>query len=242
MKARNPKDGRWYFFFDKCLSFGGSSSCAIFQKISDCIKHIVKFRTSKDLVNYLDDYFFVALIKLVCDRQIKVFIRTCEEIGMPVAFEKTFWGQTVLTFLGYLLDTVNQQIGIPIEKLVKAREMIDYVINKRDRKITVHHLQKICGFLNFLCGAVVPGRAFTRRLYMYLEGNLKPYHHIKVDVEIIEDLKMWKVFIDNPRIFNRPFLDHDKTMTPEEIDWYTDSSKNANLGFRRKMSEFVVCF
>ena len=46
--------------------------------------------------------------------------------------------------------------------------MITAVLNKNkarkaaQRKITVLQLQKICGFLNFLGRAIIPGRAFTR--------------------------------------------------------------------------------
>ena len=37
MKARNPLDGKWYFFIDKCLPFGASISCALFQKGFRCL-------------------------------------------------------------------------------------------------------------------------------------------------------------------------------------------------------------
>ena len=69
LMAKSPIDGKMYQFFDKCVSFGAGSSCAIFQQVSDAIAHLVKFRTRKNLVNYLDDYLFVALVKLVCNRQ-----------------------------------------------------------------------------------------------------------------------------------------------------------------------------
>ena len=32
MKTTNPKDGKTYFFVDKCMPFGSSISCAIFQR------------------------------------------------------------------------------------------------------------------------------------------------------------------------------------------------------------------
>ena len=43
MKVRNPLDGKWYYFIDKCLLFGSSISCAHFQLFSDSITAIVKF-------------------------------------------------------------------------------------------------------------------------------------------------------------------------------------------------------
>ena len=116
MKARNPIDKQWYFFVDKCLPFGSSISCAHFQEFSNGIAHIVRFRTKQDLVNYLDDFFFAALLKLICDGQVETFLQVCKAVNFPVNLEKTFWGSTRIVFLGLLLDTVNQMILIPMEK------------------------------------------------------------------------------------------------------------------------------
>ena len=59
MKATNPMDGKTYYFVDNCLPFGASISCSHFQRFSNAVKHIVQFKTKKDLVNYMDDFFFV---------------------------------------------------------------------------------------------------------------------------------------------------------------------------------------
>ena len=67
MKARKPVDKCWYYFLNKHLPFGSSISCSHFQAFSDAVAHLVKFKTGKDLVNYLDDYLFAALLKLFCD-------------------------------------------------------------------------------------------------------------------------------------------------------------------------------
>ena len=71
LMAKSPLDGATYFFVDKCLPFGSSISCAIFQKFSDSIAHIVKkLSNDKENVNYLDDFLFIALLKWVCNEQV----------------------------------------------------------------------------------------------------------------------------------------------------------------------------
>ena len=56
LKKQDPRDGKtWYYFVDKCLPFGAAISCAIFQAFSDAIAYLVKWRTGKTVVNYLDD-------------------------------------------------------------------------------------------------------------------------------------------------------------------------------------------
>ena len=108
MKARNPKDV-WYYFVDKCLPFGAAISCAVFQAVSDAVAFLVRHQTGHP--NYLDEFLFIALLKWLCDNQTKTFMQICNEIGLPVALEKTFWSTTQLVFLGLLIDTVQQIYG-----------------------------------------------------------------------------------------------------------------------------------
>ena len=63
MKAKSPKDGRYYYFVDKCLPFGASISCRLFQDFSDAVSHIVQYFTKKPNVNYLDDFLFCILLE-----------------------------------------------------------------------------------------------------------------------------------------------------------------------------------
>ena len=160
MKAEHPITRETKFFVDKCLPFGSSISCAIFQAVSDAIAWIVERKTGKPNVNYLDDYLFAAALKALCDRQIQTFLEVCERIRFPVALEKTFWGEPMMIFLGMLLDSNRQIVCIPMDKLVKALNWIEYFVTKKNKKATVKEFQKLCGILNFLCRCIVPSRAF----------------------------------------------------------------------------------
>ena len=60
MKAKSPIDGKFYYFLDKALPFGASISCSHFQRVSNGVAHIVRFKTKKANVNYLDDFLFAA--------------------------------------------------------------------------------------------------------------------------------------------------------------------------------------
>ena len=236
MKARSPVDGKFYFFVDKCLPFGASISCSHFQKFSDAVAHIVKTKTGKDLVNYLDDYLFVVLCKLICDVQICTFLEVCEMIRFPASPEKTFWGTTVLIFLGLLLDTVAQTISIAVDKIHRAIALLDEVLTKKGSKckITLKQLQKLCRFLNFLCRAIIPGRAFTRHLYAYTattQKKLKPHHHIRVNAEMRLDMIMWKSLLEHPSVFCQPFIDFMKDIQAPMIQMYSDASQSHLLGF-----------
>ena len=235
MKARNPEDNCWYYFVDKCLPFGASISCAHFQRVSDALAHVVKFRTKSNLVNYLDDFLFAAILRHLCNAQIQIFLDICNSIGLPISIEKTFWSEPVMNFLGFLIDTMKRIVAVPAEKIAKAMKILDEVIGKESRpqskrRMTILQLEKICGFLNFLSRAVVPGRAFTRRLYSQLQGSqhLKQHHHIKITNEMLFDLKMWKKFLLHTSAFYRPFLDFSSVVQPEDIGFFMDASKISN--------------
>ena len=120
MKAEHPETGELCYFVDKCLPFGASISCAHFQCFSNTVEFIFQHRTGNKATNYLDDFFFAALLKLICDGNVDAFLQICEEINFPVAIEKTVRGTTVIIFLGILIDTVNQTISIQLDKRKKA--------------------------------------------------------------------------------------------------------------------------
>ena len=134
MKARSPKDGKWYYFVEKCLSFGAAISCHNFQEVSDAVAHIVKTRINQGLVNYLDDYFFVALLEHLCNGHMRCFIEICNKIGLPISPEKTLWVSTLMAFLGFLIDTVNCRILVPCEKIARGLNMINYILDLCDKK------------------------------------------------------------------------------------------------------------
>ena len=157
LKAEHSVTGKVWFFFDKCLPFGSSVSCKIFQDFSNSVAFLVQHCMQHPLVNYLDNYFFTALLKAICDSQVQAFLDICHTIGFPVSLEKTYWGTTCLVFLGLLIDTVKQAVCIPTDKVEKAINLIEFFLNKVNKKVTVLQVQKLCGSLNFLCKCVVPG-------------------------------------------------------------------------------------
>ena len=233
LKCEHPITGKTYYFVDKCMPFGASISCSIFQEFSDSVAFLVKYRAHKPLVNYLDDYFFAALRKLLCDSQVSVFLDICKDINFPVSLEKTVWGTTILTFLGLLIDTVNQLICIPCDKIYRALDMLKYFLNKRNGKVTVLEVQKLAGFLNFLCKAIVPGRAFVRRLYSLYSTSigipLLQYHHVRITEDVRMDLRIWKTFLSQPEVFSRPFMDC-KVKSAMDIGMYSDASGSVGKG------------
>ena len=244
--AIHPTTGEKKYFVDLCLSFGASISCARFQAFSDALKFILDWKLASIylhppwITNYLDDFLFIALLLSVCDGAVDVFLEITKKIGCPISLEKTERASVLIVFLGILIDGINLVLSILLEKCNKARGLLTYAISKR--KVTIKFVQKLTGTLNFLNKAIVPGRAFTRRMYSRIavtdkkNGHpLKQHHHVWLPREFVLDCRMWLTFLDNCRSTNlcRPFVDFDTmARTTQTLNFYSDASRNSELGFR----------
>ena len=209
MKARDPRTNEWKYFIDKCLPFGASISCALFQRFSDSLCFLIehKLQVSKRITNYLDDFLFIARMLVRCNFMLQQFLQLCADLGIPVAMEKTEWGTEIIVFLGILLDGRFLTLLIPTEKKDAAVELLMEMMNRK--KVMVKDLQKLCGLLNFTDRAVYPGRTFTRQMYMKYstvvnfgkypspanEFKIKQYHHVRVDKEFKLDCQVWLTFL-----------------------------------------------
>ena len=80
--------GEWRFFVDKCLPFGASISCAIFQRVSNALAHILKSKVKhivyKGVTNYLDDFLNIALSKKTCNEMLQMFHELFKWLGVPL--------------------------------------------------------------------------------------------------------------------------------------------------------------
>ena len=131
MIAQQPSTGKWYFFVDKCLPFGASISCSHFQRVSNALKHIVQVKTGHPLTNYLDDFLFFALTVARCNYLLNRFLEICQQLGFPIAEDKTEWATQVIIFLGILLDGKHFVLSIPLEKRERAIQLLRLMIDRR---------------------------------------------------------------------------------------------------------------
>ena len=113
------------------------------------------------------------------------------------------------------------------------------MLHAKSKKTTLNQLQKLCGFLNFLGRCIIPGTAFTRRLYAYTQGNLKPHHHIRITQEMRLDLTLWRTFLNHQSPFCRPFIDFQQDLDAETIYCYTDASGRIGMGGVRENSWMI---
>ena len=213
------------FYIDRVMQMGCSSSCQIFQAFATAIQWIATTKLLIPNVNYLDDFMLGSMSKHVGTEDLKRFLSMCEDIGIPISEKKTFYPDTTMSFLGLELDTVNNQVRLPEDKLTRCiSEIQDLIRNKSTR---IRNLQSVIGLLNFACQVVLPGRAFLRRLIDLTIGKVAPHHWIKIK-NALDDLIVWLEFLSNHNGIVM-FVD-ERAISNHDIHLYTDSSGSLGYG------------
>jgi hypothetical protein len=214
---------RGKYYFDKCLPFGASISCATFEKFSSFLEWCTKEKSgSNNVKHYLDDFLFGGRSKtLECKNLLADFVKLCDELCVPLAVKKTVQPTTVIVFLGLTLDTNRMEIRIPLSKIDELREKIHAMISKK--KTTLRNVQSLIGSLSFACKAIPVGRPFLRRLIDLTAGKTpEQHHHLRVSNDIKDDLSTWLLFLSN---FNGVSVIHEKVwQNNEDLQLFTDSS------------------
>ena len=152
----------------------------------------------------------------------------CQELGVPLAQDKTVPPSSRITFLGLQIDTVAQQVQVPSDKLSDALSKVVSMANKN--KVTLRAMQSLIGSLNFLCRAIPPGRAFLRRLVDSTAGLPSRAKHFKIRItkEIRLDLQVWQEFLQH---FNGTaiFLEAE-WMSSSTLSLFTDAAGSQGFG------------
>ena len=137
-----------------------------------------------------DDFFFMHQEKLGCKIIRDTFINICKDIGVPVSKEKTTDPSQNTEFLGVMLNTVSEIASLPLDKITTYEDHIHSCIVQK--RISIKEAQSLAGKLCFAT-AVVPGRAFLRRIYDTIAAARDNFLFISNDMR--KDLKTWNTFL-----------------------------------------------
>lgn len=216
-------------FIDKCLPFGCSISCKLFETLATFLQFMVEYRSGLHTIDhYLDDYFFVSPKESDdCICLMNTFKNLCQELAIPIAESKTMGPTNVLVFLGLIIDTTLMMVRIPEEKLQKLRLLLLPLLNKK--KATVKNMQSLAGLLAFCSRAIPSSRAFIRRFYdLTAKFENKPHYLVRITSEVKEDIILWLSFLED---FNGQCFFPDRVWSSSDmLQLFTDSSGNPNLG------------
>lgn len=214
------------FYHDCCLPMGARSSCHIFEIFSKNVEQIMKNEGIEALIHILDDFFLCHSSFKQCLHDLNLFESLAQLLNIPLALEKTVKPTQMLTFVGLELDTVQEEVRLPAEKIDKCKDVIKNMLGKS--KCQLKELQSLLGLLNFACLVIAPGRAFLQSLYMLTIGIKKKYHFLRLNAQAKADLK---VFFDFLSKFNGiSFYREQMFLQPNVKDIFSDAAKSLGYG------------
>lgn len=218
------------YYYDKCLPMGCSISCALFEKFSRLLHWIVCHLSGFDtIVHYIDDFAFLGPPgTFQSHKLLETFTSVCQQVGVPIAHDKTVFPSTKITFLGLQIDSVALEIQVPLNKLQLALQKLRFIANQK--KVTLQSMQSLIGSLNFLCRAIPPGRAFLRRLIDSTAGlppKAKKFK-IRITAEIRLDLQVWYQFLTS--FSGTAIIMESDWISSETLSLHTDAAGGIGFG------------
>ena len=214
------------YFIDCILPFGVSISCKIFKDVASLIHWIAEKRVRHKFVHYLDDFFTIHRLNMVCSNIMSVFKLVCDQIGMPVSPDKSEGPTQIIEFLGLTIDTIQMVVRILKDKMQDITLILITIIRKR--KAMAAELESLAGKLNFITKVVLAGRSFTKRVYLSFQGIPK-HRHIDLKQPVLVDLRMWKLFLIHFKGW-KPII-HPSVQRSQTMELFADASGNINLGW-----------
>jgi len=100
-----------------------------------------------NIIHILDDFLVIDQSLSRCRSQLALFLDLCNELGVPVAQEKTAGPCHTLSFAGIELDCLAFEARLPQEKIQKCLSAIEHTLSRK--KVTLKELQSLIGLLNF---------------------------------------------------------------------------------------------
>jgi hypothetical protein len=227
-----------YIFIMTCLPFGLASSCAIYTVFADAVEYIVRnahpyvfYVKTKNTINklichYLDDFIGVHSRLEYAIKQYDYLIAWFNKLGIPTQPDKCSPPSQIQILLGWLYNTIKQKVFIPPEKVKKiVKLLIEILIAPY---VTRKQLEIVDGNLQWASLAIFPGKAFVRRLELFIHKHTYT-EHIILDDRCKEDINWWihaiqsaqngfpmEWIIKNPKQF--------------ELQIYTDASTSIGCG------------
>ena len=216
-----------HYFVDTCLPFGCRSSPFLFNQFATTLHWILTNNYKLQLIHYLDDFFIVGEPQSdQCATAVRTMLRTCNNLGIPVAMEKLEGPATTITFLGIEIDSAAHQLRLPESKLSELQaELITW--HKR-KKCTKRQLLSLIGKLSFATKVIPAGRLFFRRLIDLSKKKKRLHHHITLNKEARADIHWWLTFLPSWNGIAM-FVEHTWT-DADTLELYTDASGRLGLG------------
>ena len=181
-------------FVDATLPFGLRSAPKIFNAVADALQWVIKEHGVSFLEHYLDDFITIGSPSSnECHNNMDTLFHVCNILGVPLAEDKTVHPTTSIVFLGIEIDSVEQELRLPVDKLSRISSCLDAWMARK--RATKRELESLAGTLEDAAKIIKPGRTFLRRIYDTISTLAKQNHHTHINKALRSDIAWWQTFV-----------------------------------------------
>ncbi|XP_033759994.1 uncharacterized protein LOC117342104 [Pecten maximus] len=218
------------FYFFVRLVFGSRSSPKIFDSLSQAICWIAQNVNKIDnVLHLLDDFLVLEPPHVDANATMEKFMAIFHKLSIPIAMHKTEGPCTCLEYLGVCLDSNNMEARLPMEKVNRIRDILEYFSLRKT--CTKRELLSLLGHMNFASRVIRPGRSFVSHLIKLSTSVTELHHHVHLNSAVRSDLAMWSSFLSSWNGVSF-FLDDNITLAAD-LEIFTDATPTSFGGFHR---------
>ena len=185
------------YMYDTKLPFGARKSPGIFNRLTQSVRRMMFKRGFKNVIAYLDDFLIVSPSKEECREGLSTLIFLLRRLGFRINWKKVEDPCKIITFLGIELNSTDQTLRLPEDKLTETKHIINEFAERS--RASKRQLQSLAGKLNWACQVVRGGRSYLRRILDNINHLKQPGHKIKLSNAFKADIQWWQQFL---KVFN----------------------------------------
>lgn len=188
------------------LPYGLCLAPFVFTKL---LKPVCTYLRNQNIIltSYLDDSLYFNRSNIACKRDINVACKLLTDLGFVINFEKSNCRPSQsCKYLGFILNSKNLSLSVPIEKQKRTQEFIQTIKKKTSCKIRI--FSQLLGTLNSISSAVPYGLVYTKLLerekYLALLQSHENFEEIMPISEVtISELKWWCNNLNKPNLIKQ---------------------------------------
>ena len=121
-----------------------------------------------------------------CGEFLGILKAICSDLGIPLAPEKQAGPSSETEFLGIIIDTTQQELQLPKEKLIRLKMLTEQW--KSCSLCTKRELESFLVTFQHACSVIPAGKAFLCQLIALLNVARQTHHHIRLNKSFQTDL------------------------------------------------------
>jgi hypothetical protein len=187
-------DGRLYQFTH--MPFGLNTAPRVCTQLLSVVNFALTRAGILD-IRYLDDFFLIGRSHSDVQRDLTLAHSIISQFGLVVNPEKTEGPSQRLSFLGVLLDSVDQTLSCTPQRVEELTSLLRSL--RRQRVITRRHAESLIGKLSFAAKVLPGARPFMRRMLDTVHAckSRIPSHPLRIDPGFRDDVRFWLRHFDS---------------------------------------------